>query len=138
MPNLKAFFDESQEITEKLDELKKQKKEIDEKIEKRIAPNCIDARKMQGKDYGTVSFVQEGFTVKHTIPKKVTWDNSKLAAIYKKIISNGDNPDAYIDVKYNIPEKKYSSFEKAIKGVFQPARTISFGKPTFKLIEEEK
>ena len=111
-------------------DLKKIQKEMDAKVSKLAA----DARKTENKPYGVVNIETEGVKVKHTLNKAVTWDQEVLASIVGKINASGDDPAEYVTTSYKIEEKKFTSWPKAIKKIFLPARISKPGKPSYKII----
>lgn len=91
-----------------------------------------EAYRAKGSAYGVVHV--NGLTV--NIPKKVTWDQSKLADMYAKIKLGNENPGDYIKVSYDVSETKYNAWPEAIRVAFDEARTVQPGKVTIKLGEE--
>lgn len=91
-----------------------------------------EAYRAKGSAYGTVHV--NGITV--TIPKKVTWDQAKLADMYAKIKLGNENPGDYIKVSYDVSETKYNAWPEAIRAAFDEARTVQPGKVTIKLGDE--
>ena len=77
-------------------------------------------------DDGTVA-------VSVTIPKKVKWDQAKLAAAVDQVKSWGENPADYVDTEIKVAERKYDAWPPSIRDVFAPARTLDTGKPVIKL-----
>jgi tetrahydromethanopterin S-methyltransferase subunit G len=99
---------------------------IEDQIENIIAEPVKAVRQSTGKDTGTVDVLVDGVMVKHNLPKKVKWDQEKLAKVWSKIIDAKDNPNSYMKSKttYTVAEKAYKNFIPAIKKVFEPARTV--------------
>jgi len=98
-----------------------------------IAPFELKARQSTGKDYGVINLELEGLKIKADLPKKVEWDQAKLAEINSTISRAGDDPAQYIDDKYSVAERKYAAWPAKIQAVFQPARTVKLGKPNYEL-----
>lgn len=92
------------------------------------------------KDTGTIHIEDDGFKLTTDIPKKPVWDQEKLAEIITKIINEGDDPAEYVETSYKVPENKYKAWPKIIQKVFEPARTLKTGNPTYSLapIDEGK
>lgn len=86
------------------------------------------------KDSGTVQFTDEEIQVVSTLPKKITWDQSRLAQMAQRLASGGEDPSEYIEVSYRVSERKYQSWPEALRQSFDAARTFTPGKPTFKLL----
>jgi len=126
---LKKLINQRTEAEQDLNLCKKALFEIDSKINDIINEPVNQIRTLQKKDTGAVSVDIEGITVKHTAPKKVSWNQKELRSVFLKIKDHGDDPEQYMDMAFKIPEKKYGAFDPAIKAVFDVARTVSTGKP---------
>ena len=66
-------------------------------------------------------------TVVADLPKRVDWDQEKLAAMVARIRAAGDNPAQYVDITIKVPERKYTAWPDAIREGFEPARTVKTG-----------
>lgn len=86
-----------------------------------------------GKDSGTIRFDDDDVTVVVETPKKVEWNQPKLAALVSLMIESGDAPTEYIDITYRVPERKYAAWSSRIRSAFEGARTVRTGKPSFRL-----
>ena len=108
-------------------------------LEQQINSHCIakseEMRKLQGKDTGASSFVENGVKVTVTIPKTVKWDNAKLAELAERMRTAGDDPAQYIKVSYGVDERTYKEWPEAIQGAFMPARTVMAGRPKVEIKE---
>ena len=67
------------------------------------------------------------------LTKKIEWDQTKLAAIVKRIAANGDNPGEYVEMSYRISETKFNAWPESLKSSFVAARTLKTGKADFRL-----
>jgi hypothetical protein len=67
------------------------------------------------------------------LPKRVEWDQDRLAAVVDRIRAAGDDPAEYVEVTYKVPERAYTAWPEHIRTAFTAARTVRTGKPTFKL-----
>jgi hypothetical protein len=115
--------------------------EIDERLKRdKAAKTCFDAglavryatratkeRQVAGKDTGTVRFDDGDFTVVADLPKRVDWDQDRLAAMVARIRAGGEDPSEYVDLAYKVPERKYAAWPDAIRQGFAPARTVRPG-----------
>jgi hypothetical protein len=102
-------------------------------LEVRYATRAAEARWACGKDTGTVRLVDGNFTVVADLPKRVDWDQAKLAQIAANIADSDDDPAEFIDTKLTVSERKYGALPEAWRKGFEPARTVGFGKASFKL-----
>lgn len=90
-------------------------------------------RQTAGKDTGTIHFDDGAVTVVADLPKRVDWDQDKLAAVVERIRAEGDDPAEYVDVAIKVPERKFAAWPGHIRSAFEGARTVRTGKPTFRL-----
>ena len=132
MGDLKELLKQKSEIEEHIKNLQMSLSETMEDIENMVYEEINQQRAVAGKETGTISLLISGVTVKQDIPKKVEWDQDILKDIYTKIKDADDDPALYIGVKYNVPEKNYSTFPAQVQAMLNPARTIKTGKPSYK------
>ena len=102
-------------------------------MEMRYATRAAEARRACGKDTGTVRLADGDYTVVADLPKRVEWDQEKLVQCAHDIAENGGNPAEFIDTKLTVSERKYGALPEAWRKGFEPARTVGFGKASFKL-----
>ena len=115
------------EIDERMARTKAAKARLDAGLAHRYADQATEQRHVAGKDTGTVRFDDGDFTVVADLPKRVEWDQAKLAAMVARIGAAGDDPAQYVDVAYKVPERKYAAWPEAIRQGFEPARTVRTG-----------
>lgn len=99
----------------------------------RYAEKADALRKAQGKDSGTVTIADGDFAVKADAPRKVEWNQSLLRAAMETVKGWGEDPAQYLTSVLSVPESRYSAWPDSIRKVFEPARTVSTGKASFKL-----
>lgn len=102
-------------------------------LEVRYATRAAEARRACGKDTGTVRLVDGHYAVVADLPKRVDWDQEKLAQIARNIAGSGEDPAEFIDTKLSVSERKYGALPLSWREGFEPARTVGFGKASFKL-----
>jgi hypothetical protein len=102
-------------------------------LEVRYATRAAEARRACGKDTGTVRLVDGDYTVVADLPKKVEWDQAQLAVMAQRIVASGEDPAEYIDTSMKVSERRYGALPLSWRKGFEPARTVSHGKPSFKL-----
>jgi hypothetical protein len=102
-------------------------------LEVRYASRAAEARRASGRDTGTVRLVDGDFTVIADLPKKVEWDQAQLAVMAQRIVASGEDPAEYIETSLKVSERKYGALPQSWRKGFEPARTVSHGKPSFKL-----
>ena len=115
------------EIDERLKLVKSAKTRFDAGLAVRYATRAAEERQAVGKDTGTIRFDDGDFTIVADLPKRVDWDQDRLADIVARIRDAGDDPAEYIDLAYKVPERKYAAWPEAIRQGFEPARTVRPG-----------
>ena len=115
------------ETEEALKRAKAAKASLDAALGVRYAARAAEARRAQGKDVGTVRFDDGDFTVVADLPKRVDWDQDRLAAMVERIRAAGDDPAEYVDVVLKVSERRYAAWPDAIRRGFEPARTVKTG-----------
>ena len=102
-------------------------------LDVRYASRAAEARRACGKDTGTVRLIDGDYTVVADLPKRVDWDQEILAHCARNIAASGEDPAEFIDTKLSVSERKYTALPEARRKGFEPARTVGFGKASFKL-----
>ena len=100
---------------------------LDGAISLKYADRAQDTRQEAGKDTGTIRFDDGDFTVVADLPKRVDWDQDRLAAMVERIRAAGDDPAQYLDIAFKVPERKYAAWPDTIRAGFEPARTVRPG-----------
>ncbi|MGC1955186.1 MAG: hypothetical protein WA970_21935 [Gammaproteobacteria bacterium] len=90
-------------------------------------------RQDAGKTTGTVRFEEDGFVVTADLPKRTEYDQRKLKAAVETLRRWGENPDHYVAIEIKVSEAKYNGWPPAIRNLFEPARTLKTGKPSYLL-----
>jgi uncharacterized protein (UPF0128 family) len=94
--------------------------------------------KAKDEPFGDVKIIVGNREVKVNVPKKVSWEQKKLAEKRRLIVEAGDNPDVYIDTEYSVSETAYKKWPDDVREFFQDARTVSAGNPSIKIVEEKE
>lgn len=106
---------------------------IDHALDLKYSKRAQELRQAAGKDIGIVHFDDGQVRVSADLPKKIEWDQAKLADITRRIAANGENPEQYVDITYRVSETKFNAWPDTLKGAFVPARTLKTGKPSYQL-----
>jgi hypothetical protein len=106
---------------------------IDRALGLKYAERAQQLRLAAGKDTGVIHFDDGQVRVTADLPKKVEWDQARLAQIARRIVANGDDPAEYVEVTYRVSETKFNAWPASIRSAFLPARTLKPGKPAFRL-----
>jgi hypothetical protein len=60
----------------------------------------------------------------NALPKKVDWDQTRLAALSEQIRAGGEDPGQYVEVSFKVSERAYTAWPDRIRTAFEPARTV--------------
>lgn len=102
-------------------------------LDLRYGERAVALRRAEGRDTGTVRIEDGGFVVITDLPKRVRWDQEKLAALVAEIRAAGDDPAEYVATEFKVSERAYGAWPSSIHTVFEPARTVATGKPTWRI-----
>ena len=125
----KDLADQLEQVESEIKNLTFTKKRLVAQILERNQPELDALLKAKEEPYGDVS--TDFFKVSY--PKKVEWDQKKLAEIAKEIQENGSYVSDYIKITYEVPESKWKAWPSEIKSEFEAARTVSRGNPSVKV-----
>lgn len=106
---------------------------LDRALDLKYSKQAHALRLAAGKDTGVVHFDDGHVQVTADLPKKVEWDQKKLADLVCRMTANGDNPAEYVEISYRVSETKFNAWPETLKSAFAPARTLKTGKPGFRL-----
>ena len=105
-------------------------------LDLRYGARAAQRRAEMGKDTGAVRFDDNGYVVVADVPKRVKWDQEKLRQAVEIIRSSwNDDPADYVKTKLEVSESAYANWPRAVRELFQPARTVETGRPTFKFAQ---
>lgn len=124
------------EVDGSLERAKAMKTRIDGALVLRYADRAAAARAAEGKDTGTVRLDDGGFTVVAELPKRVEWDQAKLALMVERIRDAKEDPAEYLEISYRVPERKYTAWPEALRQGFAPARTVRTGTLKVEILAE--
>lgn len=128
-------------LLEEVGELKARAKRIDDWLTAALAMRYGESaqarRKVEGKDHGKVTIEEDGHAIVCDLPKRVQWDQRKLRHAVESIKSWGDNPDEYVSIELKVAEAKYQAWPSSIRSLFEPARTVMSGRPSFAIKRRE-
>lgn len=103
-------------------------------LDLKYGQKASELRRASGKDTGTVRVTDGRFVVVMDLPKRVKWDRTKLAGAIRTIVEQWhEDPEQYVTTEYKVSETAYGAWPEAIRNLFEPARTVEHGKPTFKI-----
>ncbi|NAZ38233.1 hypothetical protein [Rubellimicrobium sp. CFH 75288] len=113
--------------------VKRLRDRIEAGIAQRYEAAAAAERAAQGKTSGTVRIEDAGVVVIADLPKKVAWDQDRLAAMAERIRAAGEDPTQYLEIAYRVPERRFGAWPDALREGFAAARTETTGKPVFRL-----
>ena len=119
-----------------LKQAKAAKARLDGGLVLKYGEEAAEARRLAGKDTGTVRFDDGDVTVVADLPKRVDWDQAKLAAIVERIRAAGDEPAEYVETSFKVAERNYGAWPKAIREGFESARTVRPGQLSIQLLAD--
>lgn len=122
------LIDELITLQEQEKELKKRIGAVKDAIYEANKADIENALKAKDEPFGVVNVGRVSFT----LPKKVEWDQERLAQLYREI---GDTASEYMDVSYKVRETAFKNWPSAIQDAFIPARTVSTGSIQIKVKE---
>lgn len=117
-------------------EAKDYKDWIEAAIALKYSEKAKSIRQQLCKDTGIIHFHDEGVSITEDLPKRVSWDQSKLSTIAQSLKDKGADVHEFIDISYKVSERKYTTWPKNLRTLFQEARTLKTGKPIFYLFKE--
>ena len=100
-------------------------------LDVRFGDRARQLRAADGKDSGRVRLGDGLFVIVADVPKRIDWDQDKLAAIVAHIRQSGDDPAEYVRTTYEVSERAYTAWPSPIRSLFEPARTVKLGKPRY-------
>ena len=77
------------------------------------------------------------FSVVADLPKRVEWDQARLAAMVERIRAAGEDPAEYVETSFKVAERSYAAWPEAIRQGFEPARTVRTGTLKIAILPQE-
>lgn len=113
---------------------------LERALELKYADRAHALRLAAGKDTGVVHFDDGRVRVTADLPKRVEWDQKRLAEIVRRIAESGEDPAEYVETAYRVSETKFNAWPETLKNAFAQARTVKPGKQGFRLalVSQEK
>jgi len=128
-------------LADDIAELKADTKQVGDKfvaaLHARFGDRAAVTRRMEGKDTGRVRLPVAGFEVVADLPKLTEWDQARLRDAVAVLRGWGEDPADYVAVEMSVPESRYAAWPPRIRALFEPARTVGTGRPTYTLTQKE-
>jgi hypothetical protein len=122
-----------QDAREAVEAAKRMQDWIEGVIARRYADRAAEARRAAGKDTGTIRLQDGEVEIVADLPKKVRWDQPKLAEAVATLRGWGEDPADYVTTELRVPEARFSAWPPRIRALFEPARTVAAGRPSYSL-----
>ena len=106
-------------------------------LHSRFGDQAAVTRRMEGKDTGRVRFQVGDFEVVADLPKRTEWDQAQLRDAVAVLRGWGEDPADYVAIEMSVPESRYAAWPPRIRTLFEPARTVGAGRPTYTLRSTE-
>ena len=106
-------------------------------LHSRFGDQAAVTRRIEGKDTGRVGFQVGGFEVVADLPKRTEWDQARLRDAVAVLRGWGEDPADYVAVEMSVPENRYAAWPPRIRALFEPARIVGTGRPTYTLRSTE-
>ena len=116
-----------------IDWLKKARTKFDAALDQCYGEQARAALRKSGRDFGTAHISDGPLRIKFELPKKTTWNQDMAREIAARIAASGDKVEHYFDIKFSVPESRYTNWPPALQQQFAAARTVDAGKPSFTL-----
>jgi len=130
-PAQKAEIDKNLDAA--IDWLKKARTKFDAALDAAYGEQARAALRESGRDFGTAHISDGPLHLKFELPKKTTWNQDLAREIATRIAASGDTVEHYFDIKFSVPESRYTNWPPALQQQFAAARTVDSGKPSFTL-----
>jgi hypothetical protein len=102
-------------------------------LDQRYNERASSIRLQTGKDFGVCHLTDGLLRVTVDLPKRVSWDQTQLSILAKRIADSGENVSDYIDIAYSIAESRYTNWPASLQELFSSARTVKPGKASYRL-----
>ncbi|MFN7000329.1 hypothetical protein [Elioraea tepidiphila] len=126
-----------QDAREAVEAAKRMQDWIEGVIARRYADRAAEARRAAGKDTGTIRLQDGEVEIVADLPKKVTWDQPKLAEAVATLRGWGEDPADYVTTELRVPEVRFNAWPPRIRALFEPARTVAAGRPSYSLARKD-
>ena len=102
-------------------------------LHRRYGDAAAALRRADGKDTGRVHLTENGCEIIADLPKKTAWHQAKLADAVATVRAWGEDPADYVATEMSVPETRFNAWPPRIRALFEPARTVAAGRPSYTL-----
>jgi hypothetical protein len=104
---------------------------LQDALDARFSAAAANERRKRGKDAGKVTLTSDGCRIVADLPADPKWDQALLAKVALTITAWSEPVDQYMTLTYKVSETAYKAWPESIRKVFEPARTLGVGKPSY-------
>jgi hypothetical protein len=113
--------------------LKETRAKFEAALDQSYGDQARTALRDSGRDFGVAHVADGALRVTFDLPKRVAWDQKRLADIVRRIAAAGERVEDYLDIEFSISESRYNAWPPALREQFAPARTVKAGKASYRL-----
>ena len=113
--------------------VKQSRDRLNTALEQRYGEQARQSLLESGRDFGVTHVDDGALQVTYELPKRVSWDQKRLADMAERIAAAGENVSDFIDVEFSVSESRFKNWPPSLREQFESARTIKPGKPSFRL-----
>ena len=106
-------------------------------LHNRFGDQATVTRRIEGKDTGRVRFQVDDFEVVSDLPKRTEWDQARLRDAVAALRGWGEDPTDYVAIEMSVAESRYTAWPPRIRALFEPARTVGTGRPSYTLTQKD-
>lgn len=110
---------------------------LNDALHRRYGEAAAAMRRAEGKDTGRIRLDDQEFEVIADLPKNPAWDQAKLAEAIAIIRDWGEDPADYVSTEIRVSETRYTAWPPRIRAVFEPARTLATGRPSYSIAAKD-
>jgi len=122
------------DLAERKAELKRLDDWLNGALALRYGDRAQALRQAEGKQGGIVRIDEaDGLVAVCDLPKRPEYDQEQLRQAVQTIESWGSDPREFVTLEIKVSEAKYGAWPSEIRALFEPARTVRFGRPSFRI-----
>jgi len=131
--SVSSLFKYKEGLKDELEKLKTKLNDLNIVLAERYQNTARDILVEKGLDYGSTTLNEDGFKIKVTMSKKVTWDQEGLAIAFTEMPP--EDARHFAKLTYSVEEKKYNAATPSIKSKLQEHRTVELRGTTIDILE---
>tara|TARA_R110001599_G_scaffold182033_1_gene374949 strand:+ start:145 stop:585 length:441 start_codon:yes stop_codon:yes gene_type:complete len=131
--SIESLYKYKEELKNILEETKAKISSLNDVLTERYHNTARDKLADEGKDYGSTTLNEDGYKIKVTLSKKVTWDQEGLSREFSEM--NPEDARHFAKLSYSVEEKKYNAAQPNIKSKLQTHRVVELRGTTIDILE---